>query len=455
MLFFLAGIADKASSISTTNTESPISTITHEENYESHHEQVRNHELQGSNPSILTPASKDKKTDQALIRSGVPITENHIEDFLQYRDSESEKYSHATSVTFFYYNCDGFNDFGWGCAWRCIQTCASALNLFPTFNELYQTYRLDKRAVKEWAEPGYGMRYFDNIGAPSSQLVLYKRDKGTNKTPTKYCDKVSSFSNLRDMMLQHFETHGTPIMADDEMYAFTIVGIRVTSASETILFIADPHKLNALSGLYYVALDSEGRQLATTGIDNGKNGLSSVGRLHFNKGWMFLFPKKNISQKIHGSSIEREMGKPSLFTLFPTEVMINIFQYLQPQELCTVSMVCKQWNSLSGKNIIWKAHFLIDFDSATIDNQSAIIDYKSEYKKRKLNDNFDSLIRGYHATVRSTAGCGSRGQMYIDTAWDKIDSFARSHPEFRPRVPKKTVQHDDGYGGFGSGFSNW
>jgi len=459
---------------------------THEENYESHHKQVRNHEAQ-KDLSTAIPAtnevkslnidetdnqrekssikaggssivvnSTNKETGQALVRSGAPITENHIESFLQYRDLENKKYSHATAVTFFYYNCDGFNDYGWGCAWRCIQTCASSLNLFPTFSELYQTYRIDEHSTNEWAEPGYGMRYFDNVGAPSSQLVLYKRDKGTNKTPTKYCDKdkVSNFSDLRDMMLQHFETHGTPIMADDETYTFTIIGIRVTSANETILFIADPHKLSALSGLYYVALKSNGRQLATTGIDNGKNGLNSVGRLHFNKGWMFLFPKKNISQ-INGSLIERDKGGPSLFTMLPTEVMINIFQYLQPQKLCIVSTVCKQWNNLSGQNIIWKEHFLINFDSVTTGDQSATIDYKSECKKQKLSVSFDGLIRNYHATIRSTAGCGSRGQRYIDTAWNKIDAFARSHPEFRARVPKKTIQYDDGYGGFASGFSNY
>jgi hypothetical protein len=55
-------------------------------------------------------------------------------------------------------------------------------------------------------------------------------------------------------------------------------------------FIADPHKIKHESGLYYVVLDKESNQIATTGVDNDKNELSTVKSAYFNKGLMLFFP---------------------------------------------------------------------------------------------------------------------------------------------------------------------
>lgn len=198
----------------------------------------------------------------------------------------------AAKASFFYYNCDATKDYGWGCAWRCIQICASAANLYPSFSDLYVRYRTSNSKT-EWAEPGYGKKFFDDHGIPN-QLVLYNKESGTVKTPTNLCEKIGGFTALRERLLDHFGCHGTPVMMDDVDYAMTILGIRVTESNETILFIGDPHKIDRESGLYCVALDQEGNQIATTGIDDGKNGLSTVKRAHLNKGWIMLFPQPNL-----------------------------------------------------------------------------------------------------------------------------------------------------------------
>jgi len=229
------------------------------------------------------------------IRSDIPITEKTIgnqelEHFRTYKKGEDKAYAYALDASFFYYDCDDVKDYEWGCAWRCIQICASAVNLFPKFKELYVKYRLDSKSQKEWAEPGYGKRYLDDEGIPN-QLILYNKESGTSKTPTEWCEKINGFPALRDKLVAHFNRYATPVMADDVTFAMTIVGIRVTALDETILFIADPHKINRESGLYYIVLDNEGNQIATTGVDNGKNGLSTVKSAYFNKGWMLLFPQ--------------------------------------------------------------------------------------------------------------------------------------------------------------------
>lgn len=196
--------------------------------------------------------------------------------------------------SFFHYDCDEIKDYGWGCAWRCMQMIASSLGLSPSFNELYNTYRLDPNSVDEWAEPGYCKRYLDDLGVPS-QLALFNRETGTSKTPTNLCEKINGFSNLRSVLKSHFSNYSTPVMADDESYAFAIVGIRITENNETILSIADPHKTSAESGRYEVTLNEEGTQIATTGIDDSKNGLESVKRVFFTKGWLLLFPRPTAS----------------------------------------------------------------------------------------------------------------------------------------------------------------
>lgn len=220
------------------------------------------------------------------------IGDQEYKHFCAYRKGDDKAYAHASGASFFYYDCDEVKDYGWGCAWRCMQICASSVNLFPKFNDIYEKYRRDATSKKEWAEPGYGKQYLDDEGIPN-QLILYNKESGTSKTPTEWCEKIRGFSALRDLLIAHFTRYATPVMADDVTFAMTIVGIRVTAADETILFIADPHKISREGGLYYVVLDNEGKQIATTGVDNGKNGLSTVKSAHFNKGWMLLFPQPN------------------------------------------------------------------------------------------------------------------------------------------------------------------
>jgi len=238
-----------------------------------------------------------QKPHAVLPRTGLEITEAHFKNFKSYHCKKSIACEHAKGVRFFYYHCDEVDDTRWGCAWRAMMTCASSLGLYPSFMDLYNKYSGQDISAEGWAEPGNGKSYFDDEGFTESEIRLYKSE-GTAKTPKELCKNaipITSFISLREEILAHFMHYDTPIMADDVSYTFNIIGIRLIENSETILFIADPHKTDPGSGLYCVRLDKEGHQITTNGVDDGDNGLRSVQEVHFfDKGWMFLFPRPTV-----------------------------------------------------------------------------------------------------------------------------------------------------------------
>lgn len=76
-----------------------------------------------------------------------------------------------------------------------------------------------------------------------------------------------------------------------------------------------------------------------------------------------------------------------------------------------------------------------------------------------LDDQFNALLDIYRRSIDLTAGCGERGQFYIDSAHDELVKFGREHPTFANRVPSLYRCHNDGYDGVASGighaFSRW
>jgi hypothetical protein len=71
----------------------------------------------------------------------------------------------------------------------------------------------------------------------------------------------------------------------------------------------------------------------------------------------------------------------------------------------------------------------------------------------KLEDEFEALVRRYWGTLRNSSGCGERSQKYVDNAHERIVEFAKHHPEFEEKVPRKETLRDDGACGAGGGFS--
>jgi len=68
-------------------------------------------------------------------------------------------------------------------------------------------------------------------------------------------------------------------------------------------------------------------------------------------------------------------------------------------------------------------------------------------------DKFNTLLSDYHGSIRFTEGCGSRGQHYIDNAYEKLYTFVKENPQFVNRLPQKYTCHDDGMYGMSGGLA--
>lgn len=60
---------------------------------------------------------------------------------------------------------------------------------------------------------------------------------------------------------------------------------------------------------------------------------------------------------------------------------------------------------------------------------------------------FDALLAKYNSTIRTTYGCGERGQVYIDAAYAELKTFVEKHPDFHSELPIKHRCDDDGVHG--------
>lgn len=71
---------------------------------------------------------------------------------------------------------------------------------------------------------------------------------------------------------------------------------------------------------------------------------------------------------------------------------------------------------------------------------------------------YNELLDTYNITIRTTSGCGERGQTYIDDAYNKAKAFWDEHEEALTEIgaskPIKTEMcRDDGYGGAFTGIA--
>lgn len=145
------------------------------------------------------------------------------------------------SYEYHHYLQDGFDDSGWGCAYRSLQTIISWFRLqhytsidVPSHREIQQT--LVQIGDKD---PSFiGSREW--IGAIELSFVLDKLLGASCKVIN-----VRSGAELpekcRELAL-HFETQGTPIMIGGGVLAYTLLGIDYNEASGDCAFlILDPH----------------------------------------------------------------------------------------------------------------------------------------------------------------------------------------------------------------------
>ena len=237
-------------------------------------------------------------------------------------------------LSFYYYDCESVHDFGWGCAWRAIQTCLSYLlsrssqltsstditfkNLFITYGArskleaLYiKTYQPDNpnlpdyisnrnfcpfESMDGWAEPFIGKLIMSDYGF-EGELLLINSYNEKAYAPKEVFSRIITFPDFVEMVKEHFSKEdASPIMIDDSITALCIGGIgkEETDGDDSIRFIIlDPHVRNdkkGEQGIYYIIIEKNGEYK----ISKNKQETILGGRLRFDtKGWMVFIPKNN------------------------------------------------------------------------------------------------------------------------------------------------------------------
>ncbi|KAL5076477.1 hypothetical protein RYX36_015461 [Vicia faba] len=145
------------------------------------------------------------------------------------------------SYEYHHYLQDGFNDSGWGCAYRSLQTIISWFRLQNYSSIEVPSHREIQQSLVEIGDkdPSFiGSREW--IGAIELSFVLDKLLGVTCKVMN-----VRSGAELpekcRELAL-HFETQSTPIMIGGGVLAYTLLGVDYNDATGDCAFlILDPH----------------------------------------------------------------------------------------------------------------------------------------------------------------------------------------------------------------------
>ena len=68
--------------------------------------------------------------------------------------------------------------------------------------------------------------------------------------------------------------------------------------------------------------------------------------------------------------------------------------------------------------------------------------------KKDLQEKWSKLQSKYKSALDRNAGCGERGQSYVDAAYAKLVEFTKHAPEYEKELPRKVKMYDDRMGGF-------
>ncbi|OVA20526.1 Peptidase C78 [Macleaya cordata] len=145
------------------------------------------------------------------------------------------------SYEYYHYLQDGFDDSGWGCAYRSLQTIVSWFKLQNYASIKVPSHREIQQALVEIGDkdPSFiGSREW--IGAIELSFVLDKL-LGVSCKIMNVRSGTELPEKCRELAL-HFETQGTPVMIGGGVLAYTLLGVDYNDASGDCAFlILDPH----------------------------------------------------------------------------------------------------------------------------------------------------------------------------------------------------------------------
>ncbi|XP_043464448.1 ufm1-specific protease 1 [Leptopilina heterotoma] len=164
------------------------------------------------------------------VHVNLPLPESTGETFLVRGDYE-----------YWHYGCDGFDDKGWGCGYRTLQTICSWMRINKNLDQSVPTLRSIQEtlvSLEDKEQNFIGSR--DWIGSIEVCLVLDEVYKVLSKII--HVPSGRQLINYVSALREHFEQKGCPIMmgGDRDCSSKGIVGIHV-GEKDTYLLVIDPH----------------------------------------------------------------------------------------------------------------------------------------------------------------------------------------------------------------------
>lgn len=238
--------------------------------------------------------------------------------------------AYSRNAILYNYNSEGIRDYGWGCAWRAIQTCLSSYKITFPFEELFHAYG-SREKLEEiyqskypgetfptskifapyelsngWAEPFIGHLVLHHLNISSALECVNAVPENCNAPVREFRNEPLKFSAFRERLIKHFENQeAAPVMMDDGSFALNIIGIEC-DGSDTKLWLSDPHINENVNtnptnqtpvGLYTITLDETGKQISCSlqneDVACAKKMYISDIFSHYKfdeKAWMVLFP---------------------------------------------------------------------------------------------------------------------------------------------------------------------
>lgn len=147
--------------------------------------------------------------------------------------------------TYHHYMQDNFNDDGWGCAYRSMQTIFSWFRYQGYTSVEVPTHRdIQQCLVKIGDKPSTFLGSKQWIG--STEVMFCLQTLLSVQSRIIFANTGTELQSYAPELVHHFQTHGSPIMIGGGVLAHTILGVEYNSASNEVRYlILDPHYTGA------------------------------------------------------------------------------------------------------------------------------------------------------------------------------------------------------------------
>lgn len=154
----------------------------------------------------------------------------------------------STPLVYYHYRLDGFNDEGWGCAYRSLQLVLSWFQqngiMKKPMPSVLEIQKLLSIIDPEKANKNGFVGSKEWIGSFEVMMVLQHYVEGLECTIQRMESgkELDNSPAIHRLLATHFERGGCPVMIGGSAYAHTIVGIDVNiRTSQAQYLIVDPH----------------------------------------------------------------------------------------------------------------------------------------------------------------------------------------------------------------------